>query len=216
MSKEVLKFIAAIAFTGVLAAANFAGAVPIEPAPDSDFASNSWIERFNANGLVFAVELQDSPGAEFGSFGIYYDTASRITLFGADDIGAGQAAMVDLVGGSVMDVDSISFDFFSPQTGDFGFYFETNEQTIYSESHLNSDPSAMSIGTYASLTGADQYLITLDFWDEDTGSRSTLAIEAVGGIRAARGSSAVPEPNAAILFGMGALVLGTGVRRSRK
>lgn len=124
--------------------------------------------------------------------------------------------MVDLVGGSVMDVDSASFDFFDARSGDFGFYFEKNGYLIFSEDILNAgNQLPTSIGTYESLRTEDQYLITLEWWDEDSGQ--TLAIEAVGGIRPSdrQPSNAVPEPNAAMLFGLGALVFGGAVRRGK-
>ncbi len=196
-------------------AAGQASAAPIgTAAPIDGYHANSGIERFDSDGEVFAIELMDSPGGDLGEFGIYYDHDHHITLFGADDMDAGQSVMVDLIGGSVMDVDSATFDFFDAQTGDFGFYFAKDGHYVYSEAHLNADLTVpLSIGTYESVRSASNYLITLDFYDETTGQ--TWAMEAVGGVRpASQGvpTNAVPEPSAAMLFGLGALVMGSAIR----
>lgn len=210
-------------FTPILAASIFAlgfsglaSAAPIgAESPVDGYHPNTGIERFHSANRLFAIELMDSPGGEFGEFGIYYDTDHRVTLFGSDDLGQGQAAMIDLVAGSVMDIDAETYDYFDPRRGDFGFYFSKNGHYIYSEAHLNAGLGLpISIGSYESMRSDEHYLITLEWWDADT--NQTWAIEAVGGIRPSRDtgpSNAVPEPSAAMLFGLGALVMRGALRR---
>ncbi len=214
MLKISIRMLASVTFAAVLGVAAQASAIDYGM-PVPGFDTDSGVERFKADGLVFAVELMDSPGGSFGEFGIYYDRDTRITLFGADDMGAGQAAMVDLVGGSVMDVDSLTYDFFDARSGSFGFYFEDDGVVTYSENHLNAgDGPPTSIGTYESLYSPLEYLITLERWEVDLNRR--LALEVVGGIRPAHHSTnAVPEPSGAMLFAMGALVMRGAVRRQR-
>ncbi len=216
MLKHSPRAAAATLFALIVSIAPQAIAAPIgADAPLAGYHTNSGIERFEATGQVFAIELRDSPGGEFGEFGIYYDTDSHITLFGADDMGSGQAAMVDLLGGSVMDVDSATYDFFDVRTGDFGFYFSKNGEYVHTEASLNVDLEVpISLGTYESMRSPDHFLITLEWWDEQI--QRTLAIEAVGSVRPSTGlqpSNAVPEPSAAMLFGFGALVMRGAIRR---
>ncbi|MDP6978868.1 MAG: PEP-CTERM sorting domain-containing protein [Myxococcota bacterium] len=216
MLKHFPRAAAATLFALIVSVAPQAIAAPIgAEAPMPGYHTNSGVERFESTGWVFAIELKDSPGGEFGEFGIYYDTDTRITLFGADDMGSGQAAKVDLVGGSVMDVDSATDDFFDARNGDFGFYFAKNDEFVYTETHLNAHLKIpLALGTYESMRSPDQFLITLEWWDTQT--KHTWAIEAVGGIRPSTGggpTNAVPEPSAAMLFGFGALVMRSAIRR---
>ncbi len=224
--KQLTRSLVTATLAVILLPATQATAMPIgAAAPEAGYETNSGIERFVADGLVFAVELKDSPGGAFGSFGIYYDTDNLITLFGADDIGAGQSAMVDLTGGSVMDIDQSSYEFFDPRAGSFGFFFAAEDHVTYSEVSLNADSLLpTSIGTYAATDVPNSFLITFE-WSGD-GLDEVLAMEFVGNIRPAddgqatgtrsHPGSAVPEPSAALLFGVGALFVRRAVHRGKK
>ena len=217
MSKDLSRAVAATPFALVGGLASQASAAPIGcAAPIDGYYENTGVERFEASGDIFAIELMDSPGGEFGEFGIYYDKNDRITLFGADDMGSGQSVLVDLVGGSVTDVDAETVDHFIARGGDFGFYFSKHDEYVYTETNLNSGLEIpVSVGTYESTESPDTYLITLDWFDEKR--QSTYGMELVGGVTPSEQgpSNAVPEPNAAMLFGLGALVLQGAIRRKR-
>lgn len=209
--------LAGMVFAGILCTTTLANASPIgSTAPLPGFENDNGAERFISDGLFFTVELKESPGQEFGSFGIYYDPETLITLFGADDVGWGQVAMVDLTHGVVMDVDRYTFDYFNPQLGDFGFFFETDGNVTYSQADLNlGNGTSSSVGTYQSIYSDQVFLITHEVWSENL--RETFTIEAVGGIRAAGRpiGNPVPEPAGALLFGLGAMVIGGATRRGR-
>ncbi|MFT5694997.1 MAG: hypothetical protein ACI9QQ_000972 [Myxococcota bacterium] len=217
----IMQWTKALVTTALVAAVSLtsqASAAPIGAAsPDAGYGVNTGVERFTAGDQILSLELKDTYGGVHSSFGIYYEKDDLITLFGADDMGAGQSAMVDLAGGSVMDVDQNTFDFFDPKSGDFGFFFKKGTYITYSEMANNEgNEHPTSIGTYQSLTDPLKYLISFEWWDED--QQTILGLELIGGIRPSEGpvTNAVPEPSAAILFGIGAFAMHGAVRKSKR
>lgn len=218
MLKQWTRALVATAFVAAIGVASQASAVAIGAASTvNGYGANTGIERFTAGDQVLSMELKDTYGGEHSSFGIYYQKDELITLFGADDKGAGQSVMVDFVGGSVMDIDQNTFDSFDAREGDFGFYFKKGTYMTYSESALNKgNEHPTSIGTYQSESDPLKYLITFEWWDDD--EQTMLGLELVGGISPSerRVSNAVPEPSAAILFGIGAFAMHGAVRKSKR
>ncbi len=112
-------------------------AAPVTPA---GFNDDTGVSYFTPGDVVLGIELLDAidPLSEFG---FYYQGSptNLIPIFDGADVGPGQLAGIDFVGGSVQDIDSGGpATIFNALGGDIGFYLTIdNALTIYSDPTLN-------------------------------------------------------------------------------
>jgi hypothetical protein len=171
----------------------------------------------------FIVEIAGF--APLNRFGIYSsnDSTNRALIFGGSDSGGSQAMISFLASGQVFVNGSEVATGFG---GSFGFYIHTPQgRTFFTEDSLNGgNPQALIYqgdnATEITLPG----LAPLEFTDEafivafeDLRFRSSDRdyndlVVLVGPMK---GATPVPEPHSAIVFGVGAVIVGAVVRRKR-
>jgi hypothetical protein len=218
-------FACSIAILGLALAPAVAHALPFvgQPSPYPGFGSDDGTELWDLGDAAMNVETFDYFGGVAGvesSFGFYRasDPTTLITIFSAadqDTSGDGsnpQTALIDFINGQVIDLDEMVVEsIFTPGDGEIGFFLHVVSVSTSDELDLFTQPALNSailgedaFATWPSETDPGVYLLGAEF----NAAELALRIDLVSSV-----TPAVPEPEAALVFTFGFLVIGAAIRR---
>lgn len=216
-----------LGITLVAAVTSVADAAPLlvgQPSPVDGFGPDDGTELFLPEEAVVGVEGIDFfgtlPSFE-SSFGFYRssDPTTLITIFSADDqdfSGTGdnpQLAIIDFLNGLVIDADEVVLEGepFDPGMGAIGFFLTIedtatgDELTLFTEAERNTVIGGLdAFASFRSNTEPNVYLLGAELESEQL----ILRIDLLDGV------SAIPEPGGMALFLVGAMVVGTRIRKA--
>lgn len=176
---------------------------------------------FAPSALTGNIEIYDLFGAINGSgtFGFYFNSTpgTHTTIFGTEDQGGAQSALVNFGTGVVFDVDASTLQsLFATSGSPIGFYYSfvagDISHTYFTEPSLN--PFSLDLAaTFPSLTNPHRYLLGFE-------TPGSAGLQAAGGtllyLEIVNGVTPVPEPSTLALLLTGVAGAGLYLRKRSK